>query len=78
MDCKHFVKVSPLIITRDDGCNAWSINEYHKWLLTNEITRYRGGNWPFTAEGMLQYSGEDITFKFDRIDDAMAFKLAWT
>lgn len=74
MDCKHFVKVPPIDAVNSGGLDCWSVNEYHNWLRKNNITRYRGGHWPPSIES---YRGQDITFRFDRIDDAMAFKLAW-
>ena len=74
MDCTHFIKVSPITTEDDEGQICWSISEYHRWLKENKIIRYRGGEWPRETQN---YYGQDIVFRFERMDDAMAFKLAW-
>ena len=74
MDCKYFVKVKPIARIEKNGNDCWSINEYHNWLKENQIDRYRGGNWPTTEE---RYNGEEILFRFESKEDAMAFKLRW-
>lgn len=75
MDCRYFVKVKPMEGIDKKGNDCWSIIEYHNWLKENKIERYRGGNWPTSEE---LYAGEEILFRFDLEEDAMAFKLAWT
>ena len=75
MDCKYFVKVNPVEGIDKDGTECWSTTEFHNWLKENKIDRYRGGGWPTSEE---LYDGEDILFRFESREDAMAFKLAWT
>lgn len=74
MDCKFFVKVPPLIKTDSNNDSFGIFRDYHEWLRENNITRYRGGNWPGDT---LVYKGENLTFQFADKEDAMAFKLAW-
>ena len=73
MDCKYMIKVPPLIKIYDDE-DFWVLYGYHKWLNENNIDRYRGGTFPRDSS---KYRGEDVGFRFEAQEDAMAFKLVW-
>lgn len=66
MQCIHLVKVEGIPVSVHTY-GEWTITPYVDWLKANSITRYRRSGW------------QDLTmkFRFERIEDAMAFKLRW-
>ncbi len=73
MDCKYLIKVPPLTI-EEAGDTYWTLRGYHTWLEENNIKKYRGGEWPRETD---RYLGENVSFRFESKEDAVAFKLRW-
>ncbi len=66
MDCIHFVKIDGISTSPTYG--QWTVEPHIAWLKLNRISRWRRSDWQNTAS---------MTFRFERIEDAMAFKLRW-
>lgn len=66
MDCPHFVQVTGLEVIIG-GYIVFSIRPHCAWLEENKINRFRQSLW----------KGNKIVFRFENLEDAIAFKLRW-
>jgi hypothetical protein len=68
------------VFTREDRLSPSRVRtEVKDWLIENQIVKYSTGRWigEKNKNSLLDFPHVGLSFKFQRSEDALRFKIAW-